>query len=188
MKTIYLIAGHHNNDPGAVGEHYKLNKITEAAFTMEQRDLIYDELKAHNNIGKDFNVVLDNDKDDLRTVIKKLNDVVKPNDIVVDLHFNAFNTKATGTEVIIPSINSRLERELAKDITDILSDVMQIPNRGVKTEASLGRRIGILHGKGNRILIETMFIDNPSDVTSYVKNKFIIAQEIAILLEKAIKQ
>lgn len=186
QSKIFLIAGHHTNDPGAVSFHENLgNKVTEASLTIELRKLVLGYLKQHN----DFEVILDDDKDTLNEVIAKINKQVSKNDIVVDLHFNAFNTKATGTEVLIPTVNSNIEKELGLGICARLADIMEIPNRGIKTEAQSGRkRIAILHGVGHRVLPEICFKDNSRDMSAYQINKHLVAQAIALEIESAVNK
>lgn len=184
MSRIYLIAGHHKNDPGAVSFHESLGgRISEAELTIELRDLIYHYFKQHN----DTEVVVDNDNHTLQQVLNEINKTVKKEDLIVDIHFNAFNTKATGTEVLIPTIHSKMEKQLGENICKSLSDIMNIPNRGIKTEKQSHRtRIAILHGTGHRVLLEICFKDNPVDMKSYQVNKHLVAQQIALEIEKII--
>lgn len=184
MSKIYLIAGHHEADSGASVIHPDLGKVTEADLTKELRDLIYSYIKAHNSIE----IIKDNDALLLQAVLNEINKTVDKDDIIVDIHFNAFNGKATGTEVFIPTINSELERTLASNICKRLADIMSIANRGVKTEEKTARkRIAILRGVGKRILIEVCFMDNIKELNSYIKNKHLVAEAIAFELENIIK-
>lgn len=185
MKKVYLIAGHHNNDPGAVSQHPELGgTITEAELTQELRDLVFHYFVAHNELDP----IKDNDAHTLQQVLNEINRTISRDDIVVDLHFNAFNGRATGVEVLIPTINSAIERSLATSICERLADIMQIRNRGLRREADTPRgRIAILHGTGHRILIEVCFKDNPSDMKAYWKNKHLVAEAIAYEVEKALK-
>lgn len=182
MKKIYLIAGHHNNDPGAVSKHLELGgKITEAELCIELRDLVCSYFKQSN----DTEVIKDNDNHTLKQVLDSINQSINKNDILIDLHFNAFNGKASGVEVIIPKISSNIERSLGTTICERLSNIMNIPNRGLKNETETARgRIGILRGVGNRILIEVCFKDNPKDIISYWENKHLVAEAISYQTEK----
>ncbi len=184
MKKLYLIAGHNNTDPGASGNFDTVGKVVEASLTKELRDLIASAFTLHNN----NTVVKDDDKHTLAQVLNTINTTVHKDDIVIDIHFNAFNTKARGTEAFIPTVNSTVEKELAKDIVEAIAKLLNTPNRGVKTERESNRgRLGFLHGLGNRILLEICFIDNKEDIESYLKNKFLLAKEIAKAIEKYIK-
>jgi N-acetylmuramoyl-L-alanine amidase len=186
MNTLYLIAGHHHNDPGAVSNHASLGgRVKEADLTIELRGLI----KMYFELYNDNPVVIDNDSHVLSRVISEIASTIKRDDIMVDIHFNAFNGRATGVEVIVPRISSAKERNLADNICINLADIMKIPNRGVKGEDKTARgRIGILAGTGNRILIEVCFKDNPVDMLAYQKNKHLVADSIAQSIEKYINE
>lgn len=176
---IYLIAGHHNEDPGAVSKH-TVGTIKEADLTKELRDLIYQYLVDIESIN---DIKRDNDSTVLSKLISDLDKVITTEDLLVDIHFNAFNGKATGTEVIIPKLSSSIEKDLASLIAEHTSDILSISNRGVKGEDKTARgKIGILKGKGHRILLEVCFMDNPKDFTSYMINKYILAAKIAELI------
>jgi len=176
---IYIIAGHHNNDPGAVAQQ-STGIIKEADLTKELRDLVIHYLK---NIEGVTDIRKDKDDQDLNQLLASLESEITIDDLLIDIHFNAFNGKATGTEVIIPKLNSTLERTLSALIAEHVSEIMGIPNRGVKTEDKTARgRIAILKGKGDRLLIEVCFLDNPKDFTYYTTNKHIIAAKIAELI------
>jgi N-acetylmuramoyl-L-alanine amidase len=184
MKKLFLIAGHSANDPGASGNFDSVGKVVEATLTKELRDLIASAFVLHNSNP----VIKDDDKHNLTQVLNSIANQVHKDDIVIDIHFNAFNTKARGTEAFIPTVNSVTEKNLAKDIVEATSKLLVTPNRGVKTEKESNRgRLGFLHGTGNRILLEICFIDNKEDLESYLKNKLILASEIATLIEKYLK-
>lgn len=173
---IYMIAGHHNKDAGATKEH-SIGLIKESELTKELRDLVIHYMKHTENFN---NIKKDNDNMYLSELIKKLDKVATKDDLIIDIHFNAFNGKATGTEVIIPNIHSIKERELSLIISKEISNILNIPNRGVKTEKETARgRIAILKGTGQRILLEICFMDNPKDFTSYRINMYILAAKLA---------
>lgn len=176
---IYIIAGHHDKDPGAVSKH-SIGQIKEADLTKELRDLVIHYLKEIQEVKT---VRKDNDDVVLSKLISDLEKNLVNDDLLIDIHFNAFNGKATGTEVIIPTISSKIEKDLAALIAEHLSEIMNIKNRGVITEDKTARgRIGILKGKGHRLLLEICFMDNPKDFTAYNINKYIIAAKIAELI------
>jgi len=182
---IYIIAGHNHSDPGAHAEH-KIGKIKESDLTIELRDLIISYLKSNEQITS---IKKDNDDTSLRNVIKYLNENVTRDDLVIDIHFNAFNGKATGTEVIIPNIHSQFEMNIGRELCTVMANTLTINNRGVKNESQTARgKIGILRGKGNRVLIEVCFMDNPSDFNSYKINMYILAAEIASVIAKYYKK
>ena len=183
-RKVYLVAGHHLKDPGAINNHPVLGLVTESALCIEQRDLVYHYLIAHNKIE----VIKDDDKLTLRDVINQINKSITNDDILVDLHHNAFNTRATGVEVIVQEPRTKIVQSLSENICKRLSDIMGIPNRGVKGQEATARgRIAILQGKGHRILTETCFMDNDSDLEAYWKNKHLVAEAIAFEIESVLQ-
>ena len=172
---IYLLAGHTpkgmHPDPGAVANGYK-----EAELTMELRDIIADKLR-----GKGCKVYEDEDSLRLAEVLSVVNSTEK--DIVCDIHFNAGPEAATGIEVMVPARSTEDERDLARKICALLSSIMKIRNRGVKTESDgQHKSLGVMRELGINILIEMCFITNKTDMTSYQANKAKIADELMYLL------
>lgn len=165
--VVYPIAGHHDNDPGAV-----YNAQKEAEKTKELRNMIskYLNLKCHKHI-------LDNDYENNR----QLQSRIKPGagSVLVDHHFNAsLNTSATGTEVIVANNANANSKALAKELANGTARILGIANRGVKTESATARgRIGILNLKaGIACLVEICFISNANDMKKYEDNKDALAK------------
>lgn len=178
MRNIYISAGHSNvlsRDRGATG-----NGFIEGELAVEQRDLIKKEL-----IKLGVTPIVDGDNTILSQSINFFKNLTSSDSIVLDLHYNAATPQATGVEVLIPSKNTQFEKELAKEITDKISDVLGIKNRGVKTEAqSHHGRLGWMRLTGENILVETCFISNKNDMQRYQENKCVLAKEIALILYK----
>lgn len=177
---IYVIAGHHDNDPGASG-----NGLREADLTKELRGLITERIIA---LRPDIEVRNDNDGDTLRQVIAKIRPKIKSTDILLDIHFDSFtNPKSTGSTAIISKNAGVKSKELAKDLVAITSTIVGINNRGVKDETttSVGG-LGILNMRGAAVLLEVGFISNPGDMENYLKNngaiKYWLGDEIARIL------
>lgn len=146
--VVYPIAGHNNNDPGAI-----YNSVKEADKTKEFRNLIskYLTSKGHKHIV---------DQDDETN--RQLQNRIKPGvgSVLVDHHFNAStNASATGTEVIVSNNANANSKALAKELVDATARILGISNRGVKTEAQTARgKIGILNlNSGIACLVEVCF-------------------------------
>lgn len=160
--VVYPIAGHHNNDPGAV-----YNSQKEADKTKELRNLIskYLNQKGHRHI-------IDKDYETNRQLQKR----IKPGSgsVLVDHHFNASSNPAvSGTEVIVANNANANSKALAKEIVDGTAKILGIPNRGVKNESQTARgKIGILNlGAGIACLPEVCFFSNPNDMAKYEQKK-----------------
>lgn len=180
---IFLSAGHHLKDPGAVA-----NGTTEAALTMELRDLIIVALKA-----KAAKFITDDDRETLTQYLNR----IKPGDgsVLCELHFNAStNPKATGVEVLIPSrggstAEQAMERKLAESIANMISKHAGLIRRGklgVITEAESHRgSLAFMREPGINVLVEVGFITNVNDLAAYRRNKEKIAVGLAQLLIEA---
>jgi N-acetylmuramoyl-L-alanine amidase len=179
MKTIYLEAGHHLSDPGAVTQTPD-GQLTEASLTTALRNSVtvkLNELAALQN--KAVLVVTDSDKMNLSQTIAHAGRQTKAGDIVCSIHFNAGPPAASGTETFIAFPASEAERLLAQRIQKAMCNVLQLPNRGVKTELqSARRRLGILHHPAHNVLVEVCFITNPTDLAAYLQKQELVAEAI----------
>lgn len=183
MRKIFLSAGHSNKagkDRGAAG-----NGFIEGELTVELRELIVGEL-----LSVGVNPIVDDNDSILSHTVSFFKNLTTDSCIVVDLHWNAGPPTATGTEVLIPSVNTKFERELASNLAYVISKRLGIKTRGnhagltgVKTEAeSHHGRLGWMRLTGENILPEICFISNKSDMESYQKNKVALAKDIAMVL------
>lgn len=172
---IYIVAGHTGKGSGASSSY-----LDEGIETIVLRNLICLNLTRLNFL--DFET--DDDKDSLQTVLNKLKDKVKKEDIVLDIHFNAAaDPKATGSEVFIPTDYSPEEKELAEKLLNEVTTTLGIRSRGVKTEGqSQHNRLGILHLPCTTLLVEICFLTNKGDVYKYKKNREKLAERIAQVL------
>lgn len=180
MKTIYLEAGHHLSDPGAVTQTAD-GQLTEASLTTALRNVVavkLNELAALQN--KSVLVVTDSDAMNLVQTIAHAGKQTKAGDIVCSIHFNAGPSAASGTETFIAYPSSESERLLANRLQKAMCNVLQLPNRGVKTEQqSARRRLGILHHPAQNVLLEVCFITNPTDLAAYLQKQDLVAEAIA---------
>lgn len=170
MRTIYLSAGHGGNDSGASGNGY-----IERDLAIEQRQLIFTYLK---ELG--ITAIIDDNKNALVQTLNLFRNLVSPNSLLIDLHYNAASPQATGTEVLVPKVPSQIETKLATEIANVVASTLKIKNRGVKTEVQSARgSLGWMRLNGENVLLETCFISNKKDMESYQANKEILAKEIA---------
>lgn len=175
---IFLTAGHHNNDSGAIGNDYK-----ESDLTKEIRDLTLTRIK---QISPHTKVWADNDNDTLSQVIAKVKGLATAKDIWVELHFDASsNSTATGATALVATNAREKSKELANDLVSIGSKVLGIRNRGVKTELESNRgRLGMLHTPASSVLYEVAFISNKYDIEAYQEMKHWLSDELARVLIK----
>ncbi|MGD1319524.1 N-acetylmuramoyl-L-alanine amidase [Chryseobacterium sp. 2R14A] len=173
---IFLSAGHHDKDPGAVS-----GKYIERDLTKESRSLIEMYIDPKQLIkDKDF---------ETNTQYQSR---IKPGSgsVVFDLHFNAGSSTATGTECYVNAKDfadkKSMSYKMAEEICEATSEILVIPNRGVKSEGqSQHSRIGILNkNAGCAVLWEICFISNPLNMSAYTFKKAELSRKIAEILVK----
>lgn len=81
-------------------------------------------------------------------------------DVMISLHLNAATGKASGVETFYRGAD---DREIAVKLTNTLSAVLGLPNRGPKTEQQSQHAILAVMEFDKCWLIELGFIDNPND-------------------------
>lgn len=94
-------------------------------------------------------------------------------DLFVSIHFNAFNGKASGTEVLIHSEDS-MARGRAESVVRNIS-ALGYADRGVKTHKAYV--LSKTHAPA--MLIEVCFIDSAEDMDRYMGGKEAVATAIA---------
>lgn len=172
---IYISAGHHLKDPGAVGNGYQEYKLC-----IELRDMVIAELqKSHADY------IADKDYETLSAYLNR----IQPGSgsVLCELHFNSASSEATGVEVIYPTRayghtnHVEASKELAQTLSAEIAEALGIKNRGVKTEADTARkRLAVLQTKaGISILPEICFLSNVVDMERYQRNKDKVAKVIA---------
>ena len=172
---IYLIAGHHDKDPGAVS-----NGLKEADLTKKVRDLVYDRIKQLS--PKTF-VSKDDDKDTLSQVIRKIKPNIQSDDILIDFHYNSAGSSATGVECVVDDFAGDRSIEIAEKICNIIHSITGLKNRGVKREKDTPRKqLGILGMRGSAVIVEMGFISNIDDVNKIDKFLHWICEDIATML------
>lgn len=180
---IFLSAGHHLGDSGAVSGQNK-----ESQLTIELRELVDQELKAKN-----FQTIKDKDTETLSQYISRISKSVGTGSVVCELHFNAANGIASGVEVVYPDTAYHftnflvLSKQIAEGMSKEIAECLGLPNRGAKQEKNTARKnIAILRtGAGISILPEICFIDNKKDMAEYHQKKREVAKIIAKWLSQA---
>lgn len=164
--NILIIAGHGQGDVGACGNGYQ-----EATLTRELVSLLSPILTKYADVD-----IFDTSLNMYKYLKSNKFDFGKY-DYVLEVHFNAFDTKADGVEILVhPSeISTTVEELMLKNISTI-----GFKNRGVKTRTDL-QNMNICKGSQgvSYALIETCFIDNKSDMKLYLSHKKDVAQAIA---------
>lgn len=167
--NILILNGHGAGDSGALGNGYK-----EADLTRELADLVVFKLNTYAKVyryPRERNAY----KDIKNGVFTKCLPVAFDKiDYAFEIHFNAFDGNAKGTEIYITKLEKGYSVEQA-----IVNNIASIgfSNRGVKRSDFLV--IKTLKNKGvSSALLETCFIDNANDMKTYQEHKNDIAQAI----------
>lgn len=161
-SKVFLTAGHRGRGTGAVGI------IDEGEETIRLRNLIGEILR-----NRGVEVYTDRDDDSLSLVVANVNAECGIDDICIDIHFNAFNTQAQGSEILIPHNFNDVEKELAQDLLTVIVNTLKTKSRGVKKESSgQHKRLAMLYDIDcNSIIVEICFCDNVEDALKY-QSKF----------------
>lgn len=174
--TAFISSGHNpkgKRDPGAVSRG-----IAEADKAKEFKELVIPIA-----IGLGVKVVTDKDDESLGAYLKRIQ--TGAGSVVVEFHFDAGIPKATGTTAIVGADADRLDKSFAKELVDATSEILNIRNRGVLSEADSHRgRLGLMREQGTVALLELCFISNPDDMEKYEKNKICLAAKIAQIIKK----
>jgi N-acetylmuramoyl-L-alanine amidase len=152
--NLTLVIGHKFNSKGACNEQYNLCEY-------DYNDTFVNKLiKVLDKIHNVYVTIV------YRDIYKELpEDINNTNpDIILSFHCNAFNKKASGTEVLFYH-KSRKGRALATNLQEKLVDALQLPNRGIKPKAAEDRGGYLLcYTKAPCLIVEPFFIDNNNDL------------------------
>lgn len=179
MKSLIIGAGHGGSDSGAVG-----NGFIERDLAIEFRNLLVSDLKKLS-----VNCIVDPDSNKLADSLPYFKKYFKPDSINVDIHWNAGPPAATGTEVLINTQSTPFEKQLGGKIAEAIATILNIKNRGLKTELQSARgSLGWMKQPGRNYIIEMCFISNKTDMEKYMGKKPELAKAIANILFEAVKQ
>lgn len=109
-------------------------------------------------------------------------------DFVFSFHFNAYNNRATGFEVLIWH-KSVTGLAMAKKFLSVIPKLLGIPNRGPKP-LKYGDRAWMLMGMTNppANLLELCFIDNPKDFKKFMDKREELAKVVAHKIVEIVKK
>ena len=166
---ILLISGHGAGDCGATGNGYK-----EAELTRELVNIIAPKLRKYAKVD-----IYNQSRNAYKDVCSGLFQIGKY-DYVLEVHFNAFNISAYGTEIfVVPEEKGiTVEQAIMKNMGKFfkLRDNDNIFDGVKRTRFAVINKVKKLGMSG--ALIETCFIDNPNDMAIYQRSKNEIADGI----------
>ncbi len=154
MKTCALVIGHKKNSPGAVNPSQNVSEFDyneQLALEIEAALLSHKKVKIQRIYRRTYSTL----PDDINGL--------KP-DFIICLHCNAYNTRATGTEVLFYH-RSKKGKKLAKVLDKNLVKALALTDRGIKAKTTEDRGGYILKQTNAPCLIsEPFFIDNDHDL------------------------
>jgi N-acetylmuramoyl-L-alanine amidase len=179
VGKIFISAGHSLGVPGAstaIG-------TTESQEMMKTRQLIIDELKA-NNYQETINFFSVPDTYSLGQTVNWINERAKPGDVALEIHGNAFNGQAKGTECFCIAGNSERRNNAKLILDELCKAVPQLIRRGnddgVKpdTDSHVGSLAFCRQVKVPSLLLELCFVDNSEEMKLLRDNRQAFAKGI----------
>jgi N-acetylmuramoyl-L-alanine amidase len=169
-RPIVIIIGHTRHSGGANNANMNVNefkyntgiaaRISEALSDFEREIII-----TSKTVG-------DSLLQETKTSAQLMDEVNDLNPLfVISLHCNAFNKKATGTEVLY-ALGDDPSAMIAQTLLDYLIDALELKDRGTKSKKREDRGGYLLYGiKSPCIISEPFFIDNDYDLGIALKNE-----------------
>ncbi len=153
-KLCALVIGHKKTSPGAVNLSQGLTEFSyNEQLALEIESALQNQTDVR--IQKIYRRTYSTLPDDINTL--------NP-DFIICMHCNAFNTQATGTEVLFYH-RSKKGKKLAKILNTAFIDALGLTKRGIKAKTSEDRGGYLLKETQAPCLIaEPFFIDNNSDL------------------------
>jgi len=150
-KLFALVIGHKKRSPGAINLN---SNLAEFDFNENLAIRIEKEVKK-----VEMQRIYRRTYKELPDDINELNP-----DFILSLHCNAFNTKASGTEVLY-YYKSEKGKKMAEILLKYLVEHLKLPNRGIKPKTAEDRGGYLLrYTKAPCIIAEPFFIDNDDDL------------------------
>jgi N-acetylmuramoyl-L-alanine amidase len=156
-KLCALVVGHKKSSPGAVNER---SGFTEFDFNEDLAIRIEKKVKK-TEVQRIYRRTYNELPDDINTLDP---------DFIISLHCNAFNRRASGTEVLYYH-SSDAGRTIAEILQRDLVDFLGLPDRGIKPKTSEDRGGYLLrYTNAPCVIAEPFFIDNDQDLTKAKEN------------------
>ena len=172
-KLCALVIGHKKSSPGAINVDSNLTEFDfndDLALRIEKKIRNAEVQRIYRRTYKEL-------PDDINALDP---------DFVVSLHCNAFNGKASGTEVLYYH-KSENGKKMAEILVNHLVEHLKLPDRGIKPKTAEDRGGTLLrYTKAPCVIAEPFFIDNDSDLSRAQEDEDI--DELAAAYAKAIEE
>lgn len=175
MRRVVLAVGHTMSRPGACNQ-------AAGICEWEWNDELADMIISRNDGSLDFVKKLRVDYDSLPAEINAL----EPH-LVLELHCNAANRTATGTETLYCAASKRGER-VAKVIQAMMVGALGLKSRGIVPVARSGRGGHLLwNTDAPAVITEPFFIDNDEDFSLAQRRKEVLADALWIGITRVVE-
>jgi len=168
MKKCLLIIGHTEKSPGAINSNSGISEF-------EFNDNLAWRTPSNNCIRPYY-----------RTSYKSLPleaNRMRP-DFIIELHCNAFNKKASGTEMLYYH-GSEKGRQMAEILQNEIVNCLGLADRGIKPKTEKDRGGYLLkHTKAPCVIAESFFIDNNKDLKTAQDNIEALAEAYGRAIDK----
>lgn len=166
MKTCALVIGHKKSSPGAEN---KSSGLTEYAFNEKLAMEIEEEVD-----GVEVQRVYRRTYETLPGDINALGP-----DFIISLHCNAFNSAASGTEVLYYH-RSEKGKQIAGILNEKLVRALGLNNRGIRPKSAEDRGGYLLKATAAPCLIaEPFFLDNDGDLSVATEKRHLLVSAYA---------
>lgn len=169
MTLCALVIGHSAASPGAIN-------LASGVQEFEFNDALAKQIEAQTR-NVDVHRIYRRNYQQLPSDINATNP-----DFVIDLHCNAFNGRASGTEVLYYHRSTK-GKQIAEITLTHLVTTLELPNRGSKAKTTEDRGGYLLRYTDSPcIIVEPFFIDNDADLArAYQRyDKLVLAYVTAI--------
>lgn len=164
MKTAVVI-GHIPSAQGATSSHLETNQVTEFSYFKDF---------AETHLIDICDVFVHEDIKGYDTRQKVMAERTKDYDLVLELHYNSFNTRAQGVEALYYYKNEKTKL-IAQKFSELVNQKMGIKIRGNKGAVGLSKGNGygfVKNMKGWALVLEPFFGDNLNDCKKFNKQLF----------------
>jgi len=174
---LYISAGHHNKDSGAVSNGRQENKET-----IWIRDNVCKNL---DKLG--IHYIKDNDNETLKQYLDRIK--TDERTLAIEFHFDASSDpKARGTTAVVRKNATTKEKSIARQLGYSVCNAILTKNRGVISEEQTARgSLGIMRESGIVVLIEICFISSKLDMAQWDKNKDKLAKSLGNTIANILK-
>ena len=174
---VALIVGHSETSQGAEG-----NETTEYLEALNLCFRLEENIRAYHLANLDLKIFYREKYKEYSEQMQLVNEY-NPH-IAIHIHFNSYNGKAHGTEVLYFSENNRIIAKILSE--DVRKALGTTPHRGGIVKLNVGDRayklLTMLHAPA--FILETCYIDSEKDMNKYFKHSNKLVKRLSDFLNR----